>query len=42
MHLEIVSDTPNFCPKCTIKLEPKPTASEVREVGERSNPSSTP
>ena len=29
MHPEVVSDTPGVCPKCNMKLDPKPGASEA-------------
>jgi hypothetical protein len=31
MHPEIVSEAPGVCPKCNMKLEPKPAAHEHHE-----------
>ena len=31
MHPEVVSDVPGLCPKCNMKLDPKPQVTEVRE-----------
>jgi len=35
MHPEVVSDSPGLCPKCNMKLDPKPQAAEVRRVEDR-------
>lgn len=29
MHPEVVSDTPGVCPKCNMKLDPKPQVIET-------------
>lgn len=31
MHPEVVSDVPGLCPKCNMKLDPKPQVTDVRE-----------
>jgi hypothetical protein len=30
MHPDVVSDAPGFCPKCHMKLDPKPQVADVR------------
>jgi Heavy metal binding domain len=30
MHPDVVSDKPGLCPKCNMKLDPKPQVAEVR------------
>ena len=35
MHPEVVSDTPGLCPKCNMKLDPKPQVTETRQPEER-------
>lgn len=37
MHPEVVSDTPGLCPKCNMKLDPKPQATETRPAEGRKN-----
>ena len=37
MHPEVVSDTPGLCPKCNMKLDPKPQATETRPAEGRQN-----
>ena len=37
MHPEVVSETPGLCPKCNMKLDPKPQVTESRRGDERAN-----
>jgi hypothetical protein len=40
MHPEVVADTPGLCPKCNMRLDPKPQADGV-DVRKRSTPSAS-
>lgn len=42
MHPEVVSETPALCPKCNMKLDPKPQATEERHAEERQDSPSWP
>jgi len=42
MHPEVTSETPGLCPKCNMKLEPKPAAAEVRRAEGRQDLSNSP